>query len=79
MNTKKADGLFLASCLDHTGDVGAAMKTTVEGTTFISLVGDWGFDRNCPPTTCRAIAATFHATQPTRAGTARPTGRSTGG
>ena len=45
----KADGLFLASCLDHTGDFGSGTNTTVRGTTFVPLVGDWLFGRNKLP------------------------------
>jgi hypothetical protein len=36
--TSKRDGLFLISCLAHTGNVAAATSTTVQGTTFVPLV-----------------------------------------
>lgn len=45
----KHDGLFLASCLDHTENFGASANTTVQGTTFVPLVGDWFFGRNKLP------------------------------
>ena len=40
------DGLFLASCLDHTGNYMANTKATINGTTFVAPVGDWFFERN---------------------------------
>ena len=45
----KHDGLFLASCLDHTGNFGAYTNTTVQATTFVPLVGDWMFGREKLP------------------------------
>ena len=45
----KHDGLFLVSCLDHTGNFGASANTTVQGSTFVPLVGDWMFGRNKLP------------------------------
>lgn len=45
-NARENNGLFLASCISHTGDFGAQTNTTVDGTTFVPLVGDWFFGRN---------------------------------
>jgi hypothetical protein len=46
VSARQNNGLFLASCFEHTGDFGASTNTTVDGTTFVPLVGDWFFDRN---------------------------------
>ena len=45
---KNGDGVFLASCLTHTGNFAypASLKNTIAGTTFVGPIGDWFFGRN---------------------------------
>ena len=48
LNTAKSDGLWLASCFDHTGNYMAksAANMTINGTRIMDAVGDWFFGRN---------------------------------
>ena len=45
---KENDGLWMASCYDHTDNLKLARKVTVGGYRFKDLVSDWFFERENP-------------------------------
>jgi len=43
LSLKPKDGLFLPSCISHTGDLGVKSKTSIRGINQSALLGDWFF------------------------------------
>ena len=45
---KKGDGIFLSSCLDHTGGLHVGGNTKINGTLSSKVLGDWFYGRLNP-------------------------------